>query len=282
MFDKEQAVTRLIEILSAYVPKLSRQVEEFSKDYSSQRILLRGLMNMHSQKIPLSSEYYKLQDELLQYELKEKKLVSIDDLKPVAIHKKIRLYKGDITNLKVDAIVNAANATLLGCFSAGHACIDNSIHSAAGLQLRFECAKILREGNTFALPGSATLTKGFNLPSPHVIHVVGPRVSFNPTADDFEKLSSCYTKSLDICVENGFKSIAFCCVSTGTFGFPNAKAAKTAIDTVLDYLNNNKKAPDVIFTLFKDVDQKLYEELTAPKKESKEVDMHPFFNEFLF
>lgn len=280
--DKTNLVSRLIELLAEHTPILKKQIEEFSEDYSVQRNLLRGLMNMHNVKNKLSSEYFSLQDELLQAELKEKNLIDLSSIPSVHISNRIHLFKGDITTLKVDAIVNAANSSLLGCFQAGHNCIDNCIHSSSGLQLRFECEKVVNElykGN--APVGSATITDAFNLPCKYVIHVVGPNVSFKVQQKDNEALASCYTKSLDIACNKSLKSVAFCCISTGCFGFPKSHAAKIAVDTVKSYLENNNADLDVIFNVFTDNDYAIYKELTGKKRDDNN-DLRPFFNPNLF
>lgn len=280
--DKSNLVSRLIEILADHTPILKKQIEEFSEDYSVQRNLLRGLMNMHNIKNALSPEYFKLQDELLQAELKEKTLTQLSDLLGVHISNRIHLFKGDITNLKVDAIVNAANSSLLGCFQAGHNCIDNCIHSCSGLQLRYECSKIVNElyqGN--APVGSATLTDAFNLPCKYVVHVVGPNVSFKVQKKDNDALALCYTNTLDIAIQKGIKSVAFCCISTGCFGFPKAQAARIAVDTVKEYLESKNADIDVIFNVFTDNDYAIYKELTGKKRDDNN-DLRPFFNPNLF
>lgn len=280
--DKTNLVSRLIQILAEHTPILKKQIEEFSEDYSVQRNLLRGLMNMHNVKNALSSEYFSLQDELLQSELKDKTLTDLSSLPSVHINNRIHLFKGDITTLNVDAIVNAANSSLLGCFQAGHNCIDNCIHSYSGLQLRFACQKAVNDlygGN--APVGSATITDAYNLPSRYVIHVVGPNVSFKVREKDIAALSSCYSNTLDIVLEKGLKSVAFCCISTGCFGFPKAQAARIAVDTVKEYLESKNADIDVIFNVFTDNDNALYKELTG-KKSDENNELRPFFYPNLF
>ncbi len=276
MSDNTQLVSRLIEILVQYVPALRTQAESFSDDYFAQRALLRGLMNMHNVQNPLSDEYFKLQDTLLKNELAEKKLVTLDSFKKSKINPKMSLWQGDITCVKADAIINAANSSLLGCFQAGHNCIDNCIHSAAGLQLRFECSKIIKGGS--AKVGSATITHAFNLPCKYVIHVVGPQVGFEVSEQNRADLASCYTQALKVARKNGVKSIVFSCVSTGVFGFPSAKAASIAVDTVKEDLEANGQDIDVGFDVFLERDYKVYDALLNPSDEKKDAELHPYFN----
>lgn len=280
MLEKDAIVKRLIEILVEFVPSIKEQALAFSHDYVAQRALLRGLMNMHKVRNELPDEYFAMQDALLQEELKEKKLVSIEDLDCSLINKNIYLFQGDITCLKVDAIVNAANSSLLGCFQAGHNCIDNCIHSAAGLQLRYECDKIVSTMPGGAKTGSATITHGFNLLSKYVIHVVGPSVVFGVTVKDKDKqqLASCYSQALQLARENNINTIAFCCVSTGAFGFPYLQAAQIAVKTVNDDLKEHNNDLIVIFDVFEERDLNVYKDLLFPKEEKKDTELHPFFN----
>lgn len=151
---------------------------------------------------------------------------------------------------------------MLGCFVPCHACIDNAIHSAAGLQLRQECAEIMRQQGHEESTGQAKITSGYNLPSKHVIHTVGPIIYGSLTRKDEELLASCYRSCLACADENGLTSIAFCCISTGEFHFPNARAAEIAVQTVKEYLNaNNTSVKKVIFNVFKDLDKEIYQRL---------------------
>lgn len=249
MFQKEQAVSRLIEILVEYIPNLKAQIEDFSKDYFAQRALLRGLMNMHSEKNPLPEEFFSLQDELLQQELSEKQIIDESSLKPCLLNQNVFVYTGDITAFKADAVVNSAEANLLGCKQAGHNCPDNALHSAAGLQLRFECYSIMQGRD--APEGCAIVTRAYNLPYGIVIHVVGPKVTFEVTPDDIEKLKKCYQGALKIAKEHGCKSIVFTPIATGTLGFSMQKAAKVAVDTVLSFLKAPQNDLKVIFLYLK-------------------------------
>ncbi|MGL5273412.1 MAG: protein-ADP-ribose hydrolase [Phocaeicola sp.] len=169
------------------------------------------------------------------------------------------LWQGDITRLKVDAIVNAANSALLGCFVPMHRCIDNAIHSAAGAQLRISCNALMQGG---AEPtGDAKITKGYNLPARYVLHTVGPIVTNGkPTPKQEEELAKCYHSCLTLANEYGVESIAFCCISTGEFGFPQQRAAEIAVSTVLNYLESEESISikKIIFNVFKDEDLSIY------------------------
>lgn len=224
----------------------------------------------------VSADILNVQDDFLREEATEKGIVGLNDIPTVkeqyhSVHEaadKISVWQGDITRLDVGAIVNAANSQMIGCFVPCHRCIDNAIHSAAGMQLRAECAhqmrqKRIRFGKQYEEPvGQAMLTKGYNLPADHVIHTVGPIVGYRLTDALCRDLENCYRNVLKCCIENGIRSVAFCCISTGEFHFPNEKAAKIAVETVTDVLMDQGHAFDrVIFNVFKDRDLKLYEKL---------------------
>ena len=239
-------------------------------DEGEQRRLLRSLMNV---RYPghASAEYEKLQDELLQEEAEEKGIVTCNDI-PVIEQEypcseiknsdRISLWRGDITRLGVDAIVNAANSQLLGCFVPCHGCIDNAIHSAAGIQLRNECAQIMEAQGHEEPTGKAKITKGYNLPAKHVIHTVGPIVGMQVTEKQEEELKSCYLNCMKLAEKEGLKSIAFCCISTGEFHFPNKLAAEIAVKTVDKYLSSSK-LERVIFNVFKEEDYNIYKKIFA-------------------
>ena len=239
-------------------------------DEGEQRRLLRSLMNV---RYPghASAEYEKLQDELLQEEAEEKGIVTCNDI-PVIEQEypcseiknsdRISLWRGDITRLGVDAIVNAANSQLLGCFVPCHGCIDNAIHSAAGIQLRNECAQIMEAQGHEEPTGKAKITKGYNLPAKHVIHTVGPIVGMQVTEKQEEELKSCYLNCMKLAEKEGIKSIAFCCISTGEFHFPNKLAAEIAVKTVDKYLSSSK-LERVIFNVFKEEDYNIYKKIFA-------------------
>ena len=231
------------------------------EDYKSKRALLRSLMNV---RLPLeiSDEFLKIQDEFLTAETLSKTLTSPEDIDEV--RGKLMLWQGDIATLKVDAIVNAANSKLLGCFIPQHNCIDNVIHSAAGVQLRDECNTIMKIQNADEEVGKAKITGAYNLPSKYVIHTVGPAIpqGLKPSDRDCELLASCYKSCLDIASYNKLDSIAFCCISTGVFNFPQDLAAEIAIKTVEDYLNSTETTlKHVIFDVFADNDYLIYKNL---------------------
>ena len=221
--------------------------------------LFRSLMNTWKvSKLP--SEFYEVQDEYLQEILKAKGITTLEDL--TEIENNIYIWQGDITILQVDAIVNAANKALLGCLIPLHRCIDNAIHTQAGLQLRKECDDIMKAQGSFEKTGQAKITAGYNLPAKHVIHTVGPIIYRVVEDDDKELLASCYRNSLKLAIENNLKSIAFCCISTGEFRFPNDLAAEIAVAEVKKFFRENPAADlKVVFNVFKDLDKKLYEEL---------------------
>ena len=231
--------------------------------------LLRALMNIWSPQ-PQSEVFIKAQDAELQVQLADKGIVSISNFEfrnsnlPASKfnfqNSKLALWQGDITRLKVDAIVNAANSQGLGCWHPLHGCIDNAIHSAAGLQLRQECNDILKGGTIDT--GEAIITKGYNLPAKYVIHTVGPIVTDGrPTIEQREQLANCYRNCLAIAQANGCHTIAFCCISTGVFGYPNREAAELAVETVRHSLFTNHYSLKVIFNVFKDIDYDIYREL---------------------
>lgn len=234
---------------------------------------IRSLMNIRMPR-ELPSGLADLQDDYLQEELNAKGVVALVDIPTVkeAFNsqnphaEKISIWQGDITRLKVGAIVNAANSQMLGCFVPCHRCIDNAIHSAAGMQLREECNQImsrrrLKYGRTYEEPtGTATLTLGYNLPCEYVIHTVGPIVYDRLNDMLCQDLKNCYENVLKCCVEHHIKSVAFCCISTGEFRFPNDKAAEIAIKTVEDFLKDyGDNLERIIFTVFKDQDREIYE-----------------------
>lgn len=231
---------------------------EIPDSEQEQKKLLRSLMNVRPPK-PLSQKFLHIQDAYLAEENHTKQMTSLTDLTP--IEEGIYLWKGDITTLKVDAIVNAANNALLGCFVPCHGCIDNAIHSAAGVQLRLACHKIMNEQGQPEPTGSAKITPAFNLPCRYVLHTVGPIIHGELTQDDCALLASCYRSCLKLATIHQLKSIAFCCISTGEFHFPNEIAAQIAIETVKDYRKRNPFEMEVIFNVFKETDYAIYKRL---------------------
>ena len=211
----------------------------------------------------LSDEFLQAQDAELQAQLQDKGVVSLEDI--AASADTPLLWQGDITRLRVDAIVNAANSRMMGCWHPLHACIDNAIHSAAGLQLRQECDNVLRGGEIAT--GEAIITRGYNLPAKYVIHTVGPIIPDGvPTRKQEEQLADCYRNCLGLAEANGCRSIAFCCISTGEFHFPNRRAAEIAVATVKEYtLAHPHNNTIVVFNVFKDIDYDIYRELLAAR-----------------
>lgn len=232
-------------------------------DTAGKKKLLRSLMNIRMP-APLPEEVIEVQDEYLSLRSKEIGVVRISDI-PV-IKDGISVWQGDITRLAVDAIVNAANSQMLGCFVPMHTCIDNCIHTFAGIQLRTECNRqmnLLRDkfGCDYEQPTAVPmLTDAYNLPARKVIHIVGPIVNGRLTPDLEKDLADCYLNSLDMCASNGLKSVAFCCISTGVFCFPNDRACRIAVQTVTEWTDEHPGIIDrVIFNVFKDEDRRLYE-----------------------
>ena len=225
---------------------------------ADKRRLLRSLMNVRPP-APVSEDFLKVQDEYLQGVLAEKQVTHIQDLTPV--QPGLYLWQGDITTLAADAIVNAANSAMLGCFVPCHGCIDNAIHSAAGVQLRLECARIMAQQQAEEPTGRVKITRAYNLPCRYVLHTVGPIIDGRVTRQDRELLASCYRSCLELAATYGLKSIAFCCISTGEFHFPNELAAEIAIRTVKTYQQQNPNRMEVIFNVFKDCDYEIYKNL---------------------
>ena len=212
--------------------------------------MMRALMNVWEPNA-IGNEFRKMQDAELQMQRADKRVVEVNN-------EGLILWQGDITRLKVDAIVNAANAQALGCWVPLHNCIDNCIHSAAGIQLRKECADKMQGG--LLATGDAFITKGYNLPARHVIHTVGPIIPDGvPTTEQEEQLARCYRSCLDLAEKNGLESIAFCCISTGVFHFPNELAAKIAIETVKSYPRHALKT--IVFNVFLNKDLDIYRQL---------------------
>ena len=211
--------------------------------------------------LEISDEFIRIQDEFLSMETSQKNLISPSDI--TETKGKIMLWQGDITCLKVDAIVNAANSKLLGCFIPQHNCIDNVIHSAAGIQLRDECNTIMKIQGHDEEVGKAKITDAYNLASNHVIHTVGPAISYGlkPSKKDCDDLKSCYESCLEIAHYNELQSVAFCGISTGVFNFPNDLAAEIAVTTVEEYLKSQTSLKHVIFDVFSDENYMIYKKL---------------------
>ncbi len=235
---------------------------EIPADENGQKDLLRALMNVRMPK-PISQEFMEIQDEYLREENLKSGTTNIDALSPVSLDNRIYLWQGDITTLKVDAIVNAANSQMCGCFQPLHNCIDNIIHSKAGLALRYKCFEMMQEQGHDEPTGRAKITPAYNLPCKYVIHTVGPIVNGPLTAEHEQLLSSSYKSCLRIALESGVTSIAFCCISTGVFMFPNEKAAEIAVSTVKSFLDEYDSDMKVLFNVFKDIDFEIYSRLLS-------------------
>lgn len=222
----------------------------------SQRQLLRGLMNIRAPQ-RTDAEFLETQDAYLQGETAAKGITDIAGLTP--IQPGLYLWQGDITTLKCDAIVNAANSGMTGCYIPNHRCIDNAIHTYAGVELRLACAELMEQQGHPEPTGQAKITPAFNLPCRYVLHTVGPIIDGRVTKEDKELLASCYRSCLELAAENGLESVAFCCISTGEFHFPNDLAAEIAVRTVKEFLKKQTSVKKVIFNVFKDLDKAIYE-----------------------
>ena len=227
-------------------------------DANSQRQLLRGLMNT---RVPQRSEteFLQVQDEYLRGETAAKGITDVADLSP--IQPGLYLWQGDITTLKCDAIVNAANSGMTGCYIPNHRCIDNAIHTYAGVELRLACEEMMEQQGYPEPTGQAKITPAFNLPCRYVLHTVGPIINGRVTKEDKELLASCYRSCLELAAENKLESVAFCCISTGEFHFPNELAAEIAVRTVKEFFKKQTSVKKVIFNVFKDLDKAIYEKL---------------------
>ncbi|MCI8668681.1 MAG: protein-ADP-ribose hydrolase [Lachnospiraceae bacterium] len=252
--------TERLAFLIKYLINENRKLK--SMDFSAKDIagkhLLRSLMNIRPPKA-VAGEFLEVQNAYLQEECIRKGIVLLSDISPV--QPGIYLWQGDITRLSVDAIVNAANSALLGCFVPCHGCIDNAIHSAAGVELRLECSRIMEKQQSEEPTGKAKITKAYNLPCRYVLHTVGPIIHEVVTGQDCHLLSDCYHSCLELAAAYQLKSIAFCCISTGEFHFPNEKAAEIAIQTVQDYQKKNQNRLEVVFNVFKESDYEIYKQL---------------------
>ena len=229
-------------------------------DEAAQRRLLRALCNVR-EPIPAPADFLAVQDAYLQEETRRKGVT--DAARIPEAEPGIRLWRGDITTLRCDAIVNAANSALLGCFVPCHGCIDNAIHTYAGVQLRLACAELMAAQGHPEPAGRAKITPAFNLPSRYVLHTVGPIVRNRPTARDEALLAACYRSCLALAAAHGARSVAFCCISTGEFHFPSARAAQIAVQTVREARKTLQHEMDVIFNVYQERDLRIYEGLLA-------------------
>lgn len=253
-----QSERRIYLIQSLLKERPEYQDTSVPTDKQEQKMLLRGLMNIRMPN-DMDKEFLEIQDAYLKGETKEKHITRLSDLEP--LQEGIYLWQGDITALECDAIVNAANSGMTGCYVPNHHCIDNCIHTFAGIQLRNECARIMRAQGFEEPTGKAKITKAYNLPCKYILHTVGPIVSGRLTGRDKEMLASCYRSCLELAEQYGIESIAFCCISTGEFHFPNQKAAEIALQTVMEYRRKTGSRMGVIFNVFKNLDKEVYEKL---------------------
>lgn len=246
--------------LIQYLLNEDSQYEDISipNNAFDQKKLLRALMNVRIPK-HINNQFITIQDEYLKEEIERKGIVSIDDLDE--IQKDLYVWQGDITTLKCDAIVNAANSQMLGCFCPNHGCIDNAIHTYAGIQLRLKMNEIMSLQQTLEETGKAKITPAYNLPCQYILHTVGPIVHGVVTDKDKKDLKNCYRSCLELAEKAGLKSIAFCCISTGEFHFPNDLAAQIAIETVMEYKRKTSSEMKVIFNVFKSSDKQIYTDL---------------------
>lgn len=271
--DRNERLDYLVESFINEVPEYRRV--RIPKDTAGKQQLLRSLMNVRMPK-PMASEVLSEQDAYLRGRALEKGIVPVTEIPALSeslgsthpFADRIAIWQGDITRLAADAIVNAANSQMLGCFIPLHNCIDNCIHTYSGVQLREECGRRmnslrLRFGDDYEQPTAApVLTDAYNLPAKKVIHIVGPVVHYSLTPAIEKDLADCYRNTLDLCRENRLKSVAFCCISTGVFRFPNDRAAEIAVDTVTEWLKDDPDSVDrIVFNVFKDEDKYYYEKL---------------------
>ena len=249
---------RLFLIRSLLNERLEYRDWRIPQDVSDQKLLLRGLLNVRPAQV-CNPEFLRVQDAYLRQATAEKGITDCSALSPV--QPGLYLWQGDITTLKCDAIVNAANSGMTGCYAPNHRCIDNAIHTFAGVQLRLACAEIMERQGCLEPTGQAKITPAFNLPCRYILHTVGPIVDESPTERDCAQLESCYRACLTLAAENHLESIAFLCISTGEFHFPNEQAAQIAVQTVKTFLNQKSSVKKVIFHVFKDLDREIYARL---------------------
>ena len=253
-----QSEKRLFLIQSLLAERPSCRKQEIPTDAQRQEILLRGLMNVRTPK-PIGADFLTVQDEYLQAETARKGITDVGTLSP--IQPGLYLWQGDITTLKCGAIVNAANSGMTGCYCPNHRCIDNAIHTFAGVELRLACDEIMQQQGHPEPTGQAKITPAFNLPCKYVLHTVGPIIDGPVTAQDEALLAPCYRACLEKAAEQDLESVAFCCISTGEFHFPNNLAAQIAVRTVKEFLSRQTSVRKVIFNVFKDLDKQIYQQL---------------------
>ncbi len=258
---------RRLYLLRALIKELPQYGKvEIPQGEAEQKRLLRALFNVRPP-LPAPRRFLEIQDAYLSEEIRIRGVTDAASLAPVPADRRIYLWRGDITALKVDAIVNAANSALLGCFQPCHSCIDNSIHTFSGVQLRLACQELMR-GRREA-PGGAKLTPAYNLPCNYILHTVGPIVSGALRQQDCDLLESCYRSCLQRAAENKIESVAFCCISTGVFRFPYEKAAEIAVKTVSGFLAQNHSVRQVVFDVFTEKDLQRYGQLLGMERKAE-------------
>lgn len=254
----KQSERRIFLIKSLLQERTEYRDISISADTKQQKQLLRALMNVRAPQ-QIGTEFLRIQDEYLKYEIAAKGITDVAELTPV--QQGIYLWQGDITTLKCDAVVNAANSGMTGCYIPNHRCIDNAIHTFAGMQLRFICENLMEQQGYPEPAGGAKFTPAFNLPSRYVLHTVGPVISGKVKKYERELLASCYRSCLELAAKNKLESVAFCCISTGEFNFPNELAAEIAVQSVKEFFMLQTGVKKVIFNVFKDLDKNIYQKL---------------------
>ncbi|WP_125142517.1 protein-ADP-ribose hydrolase [Clostridium transplantifaecale] len=257
MIKKEQAYFLIQSLINDMPEYGSIKVPDNEKE---QWTVIRSLMNVRPPR-PVSQSFLEVQNEYLSELVRQRGVIDCCSFEPSHLNKRIFLWQGDITRLKADAIVNAANSSLLGCFQPCHSCIDNMIHSLSGVQLRLKCNEIMQQQGKEEPSGAAKITPGYNLPSRYVLHTVGPIITGPLQKRDCDLLAGCYRSCLELSVENHLETIVFCCISTGVFQFPQERAAEIAVKTVTSFLERNSSVRRVIFNVFTDKDNKIYQKL---------------------
>lgn len=253
-----EQLIKLNTLLLEKLPEYRVQAKAFAKNEAEQWRLFRSLVNL-KEPGEISDEFISLQNSFLQNEIASRGITDYKNLSPIAAG--IYLWRGDITSLKADAIVNAANSGMTGCYQPCHACIDNAVHTYAGIQLRNYCAEIMSKQGYEEPTGEAKITPAFNLPCKYILHTVGPIVQGELEQHHLEQLKACYQSCMRLADENGIRSIAFCCISTGVFRFPNSAAAQIAVETVKEYMNETANNMEVVFNVFKAEDEQIYRRL---------------------
>ena len=253
----EEEKSKICDEMLAVLLEERNEIAAFSYPYKVKRDLIWGYLNQRLPN-PVSPRFLEIQDKLFRSEILENGIVNVSSFE---YRNGIALWQGDITRLKIDAIVNAANSSLLGCFIPHHKCIDNVIHSRAGVQVRLDCSKIMGAQGEPEPAGCAKITRAYNLPSKYIIHTVGPMVGVRVTDEDRRVLRNCYISSLNLAKQMKLQSIAFCCISTGIFGFPNDEAAAIAVGAVKNWLLETDYELRVIFDVFLDKDREIYEDV---------------------